>query len=142
MSAATRVASAEEAGETPVRHALRRLSVYLRRNWRYYSLWYVVVLLYSAAFNALPLAVGWSVSGLIDPEVGHTEVVRRCAVIMGVAARRGRAPLLLATAGLQRRPGGRVRDPKRSLRSSPEAAAILLFPMAHRRSDEPLRRTT
>lgn len=85
MSAATRISSAEETGDTPVRHALRRLSVYLRRNWRYYTLWYFVVLLYSAAFNALPLAVGWSVSGLIDPDVGRFSVTQRCGVVIVVA---------------------------------------------------------
>ena len=36
-------------GDSPVRHALRRLYVYIRRNWRYYALWYVVILGYSAA---------------------------------------------------------------------------------------------
>ena len=42
-------------GESPVRHALRRLSFYLRRNWRYYLGWFVAVLFYVAIF-VLPLA--------------------------------------------------------------------------------------
>ena len=53
MSAGAQVLSRAETGDSPVRHALRRLSVYLRRNRGYYALWYLVVLLNSATFNAL-----------------------------------------------------------------------------------------
>lgn len=89
MTAAAPVVSAAESGDSPVRHALRRLSVYLRRNWRHYTLWYLVVLLYSAAFNALPLAVGWAIGGSIDPTVSRAEVIERCWVIAGVAVAGG-----------------------------------------------------
>jgi ATP-binding cassette subfamily B multidrug efflux pump len=71
--------------DSPVRHALRRLSVYVRRNWRYYTLWYFVCLLYAAAFNGLPLAVGWAVGGLIDVDISQAEVIRRCWVVVGFA---------------------------------------------------------
>ncbi len=73
-------------GDSPVRHALRRLSVYIRRNWRHYALWYLVVLGYSAALNGLPLVVGWAIGGLIDPAVAKSEVIQRCWAIAGVAA--------------------------------------------------------
>ena len=85
MSAGAPVRSAAETGDSNVRHALRRLSVYLRRNWRYYSLWYLVILAYSAAINTLPLAVGWAIGGLIDVEVSQSEVVERCWLIVGLA---------------------------------------------------------
>lgn len=85
MSAAAPTQTATATGDSPVRHALRRLSVYLRRNWRYYTLWYFVILVYSAAFNALPLAVGWAIGGLIDVDVLQPEVTRRCAVVAGLA---------------------------------------------------------
>lgn len=81
MSAGAPVVSPEELGDTPVRHALRRLSVYLRRNARYYAGWLVVVLGYIAAFNLLPLAVGWAIQGLVDPAVQTAEVLQRCGVI-------------------------------------------------------------
>lgn len=85
MSAAAPIRSAAETGDSPVRHALRRLSVYLRRNWRYYTLWYLVILVYSAAFNALPLSVGWAIGGLIDSDVSAAMVFERCAVVAALA---------------------------------------------------------
>ncbi|MFK7894332.1 MAG: ABC transporter ATP-binding protein [Myxococcota bacterium] len=78
-------ASATPGAETPVRHALRRLSVYVRRNWPYYLKWFFVVLLYVAAFNALPLAVGWAINGLVDPNVGREAVIERCWILFGLA---------------------------------------------------------
>ena len=89
MSAGAMIQSAEVTGDSPVRHALRRLSVYLRRNWRYYSLWYLVILAYSAALNALPLAVGWAIGGLIAADVDHRQVLERCAVIAALAVLAG-----------------------------------------------------
>lgn len=85
MSAGAQVRSAAETGDSHVRHALRRLSVYLRRNWRYYTLWYFVILLYAATFSALPLAVGSAIGGLIDANVSRGEVFERCWVIALVA---------------------------------------------------------
>ena len=89
MSAGAPVLSREETGDSPVRHALRRLSVYLKRNWGYYALWYLVILFYSAALNTLPLAVGWAIAGLIDDAVSHSEVMERCWVIVGLATAGG-----------------------------------------------------
>ena len=83
-AAATGVAQNRE-GKAPVLHALRRLSVYLRRNARYYLLWFLVVLLYVASFNMLPLAVGWAIDGLIDGKVAREEVFRRCWILFGLA---------------------------------------------------------
>ena len=85
MSAGAPVLSRAETGDAPVRHALRRLSVYLKRNWRYYALWYVVILFYSAALNTLPLAVGWAMAGLIDASASQSEVIERCWIIVGLA---------------------------------------------------------
>jgi len=85
MSAGAPVLSQAETGDSPVRHALRRLSVYLKRNWGYYALWYLVILLYSATLNTLPLAVGWAIGGLIDVDVSHSTVLERCWVIVGLA---------------------------------------------------------
>jgi ATP-binding cassette subfamily B protein len=85
MSAGAPVLSGAETGDSPVRHALRRLSVYLRRNSRYYVLWYLVILFYSAALNTLPLAVGWAIGGLIDGAVSQSEVIERTWVILGLA---------------------------------------------------------
>ncbi len=85
MSEAVASVAALHREETPIRHALRRLSVYLRRNARYYLLWFAVVLLYVASFNMLPLAVGWAIDGLIDAEVAREEVFRRCWILFGLA---------------------------------------------------------
>ena len=89
MSPGAQVLSREETGDSPVRHALRRLSVYLKRYWGYYALWYLVILFYSAALNTLPLAVGWAIAGLIDDAVSHSEVMERCWVIVGLATAGG-----------------------------------------------------
>ena len=43
---------------TAVRHALRRLGFYLRRNGGFYSLCVVFILIYNAAFVAIPVLVG------------------------------------------------------------------------------------
>ena len=69
----------------PVRHALRRLAVYLRRNWRYYLIWFVAVVAYTLVFNAIPMMVGRTVDGLIDPEVSSEAVVRLCWILFGLA---------------------------------------------------------
>ncbi|MEZ4333457.1 MAG: ABC transporter ATP-binding protein [Myxococcota bacterium] len=89
MSEAVIGQAAIREGETPTTHALRRLSVYLRRNARYYLLWFVVVLLYVASFNLIPLAVGWAIDGLVDPAVARGEVFRRCWILFGLAVAGG-----------------------------------------------------
>ncbi len=85
MSAAAESIEIEAVRESPVRHALRRLSFYLRRNWRYYLLWFVAVVIYSVIFNAIPMMVGRAVDGLIDPGVPAEVVVRRCWILFGLA---------------------------------------------------------
>ncbi|MEZ4291701.1 MAG: hypothetical protein R3E53_14650 [Myxococcota bacterium] len=86
MSATESVSAGATASEaSPVRHALRRLSVYVRRNWRYYLTWFVVVVAYTGVFNAVPLVLGWAVDGLIDPEVEASVVIRRCWLLLGLA---------------------------------------------------------
>ncbi len=85
MSGGVPILTQAETGDSPVRHALRRLSVYLRRNWIYYAAWYLVIVLYSGALNTLPLAVGWAIGGVIDVNVNQAEVIERCWVILALA---------------------------------------------------------
>ncbi len=86
MSAATRATvSASATGDSPVRHALRRLSYYLRRNWRYYLGWFVAVVLYVAIFVSIPRLVGVAIDGLIDPAVPAEAVIEQCYVLLGLA---------------------------------------------------------
>jgi len=82
---ATETETETETEDSPVRHALRRLSVYLRRNRRYYLIWFFAVVIYSGIFNAIPLTVGWAIDGLIDAEVSAETVVRRCWLLVGLA---------------------------------------------------------
>jgi len=89
MSASAQVLSAEQTGDSPVRHALRRLSVYLVRNLRYYALWSITVLAYVACFVAAPLLTGWAIDGVVDPAIDAAEVARRCALLLGVALASG-----------------------------------------------------
>ncbi len=89
MSAATPVLSAEQTGDSPVRHALRRLSVYLVRNQRYYALWSITVVAYVACFVAAPVLTGWAIDGVVDPAVDAAEVGRRCAILLAVAIASG-----------------------------------------------------
>jgi ATP-binding cassette subfamily B protein len=88
MSAAP-VLSAEETGDSPVRHALRRLSVYLRRNLVYYSFWALLTLGYVAAFVAFPMMVGWSIEGAMDPDLPPEALQTRFIALLGVAVARG-----------------------------------------------------
>jgi len=85
MSAEAQTSGPREIEDTPVRHALRRLSVYLRRNWRYYLVWFVAVVIYAGIFSAIPLTVGWAIDGLVDSEVSAETVIERCWLIFGLA---------------------------------------------------------
>jgi len=87
MSAAPIVSSAES-GDTPVKHALRRLWVYLRRNVLYYSFWALITLAYVAAFVAFPMLVGWSIEGAMDPNVSPEALQTRFLALLGVAIAR------------------------------------------------------
>jgi len=84
MSAAP-VISAAVTGDSPVRHALRRLSVYLRRNALYYGVWTLLTLGYVASFIAFPILLGWAIAGGLDPAVGRGEFAWRCGALLGVA---------------------------------------------------------
>ena len=88
MSAAP-VLSAAESGDTPVRHALRRLSVYLRQNLVYYTFWSLITLAYVAAFVAFPMMAGWSIAGALDPNVPREETQMRFVALLLVAVARG-----------------------------------------------------
>jgi ATP-binding cassette subfamily B multidrug efflux pump len=88
MSAAP-VLSAAQTGDSPVRHALRRLSVYLRRNALYYSVWALLTLTYVGFFVAVPMLVGWAIAGAMDPAVSAADLRMRCAILLGVAIGRG-----------------------------------------------------
>ena len=68
-----------------VRHALRRLSVYLRRNALYYGVWTLLTLGYVASFIAFPILLGWAIAGGLDPAVGRGEFAWRCGALLGVA---------------------------------------------------------
>lgn len=88
MSAAP-VTSAAEMGESPVRHALRRLWVYLRRNGVYYTGWSILTLLYVAAFVAVPMLVGWAIEGALSEDVSQREMTFRFGTLLAVALVRG-----------------------------------------------------
>ena len=88
MSAAP-VLSAAQAGESPVRHALRRLSAYLLQNSLYYTGWALITLAYVAAFVAFPMLVGWSIQGAMDPDVPPEELRWRFVALLAVAVARG-----------------------------------------------------
>jgi len=62
MSAAVVMA----AGDGSVRHALRRLSVYVMRNLRYYALWAVTTMGYVATFVAVPVLTGDVVQSAVE----------------------------------------------------------------------------
>ncbi|MCP4905096.1 MAG: ABC transporter ATP-binding protein [bacterium] len=85
MSAAEQPLETSDVEGAPVRHALRRLGVYLRRNWRYYGVWFIGVVLYTGIFNAIPLTVGWAVDGLIDADTSAQTVIERCWLLFGLA---------------------------------------------------------
>jgi len=80
----------EPSPESPVRHAVGRLWVYIHRNLGYYILCAVITLLYAVGFVALPLLVGWAVGGAVEG-LPRSEVLWRCALLLSVAL--GRAVL-------------------------------------------------
>ncbi|MCP4027040.1 MAG: hypothetical protein GY736_12160, partial [Sphingomonas sp.] len=53
-------------GDGSVRHALRRLSVYVLRNQRYYAIWAVTTLGYVATFVAFPMLTGDAIQAAVD----------------------------------------------------------------------------
>lgn len=77
--------------ESPVRHAWRRLSFYLRRNRGFYVLCGLSILAYNAAFVAIPILVGRIVAaaeaGLDREEVALRSVTLLLVVCFGAAVR-------------------------------------------------------
>ena len=71
-------------GESSVRHALRRLAVYIRRNAAYYVLCALLVFAYAAGFAAVPVLVGWTISGAVEG-LPRDEIIRRCLLLLVVA---------------------------------------------------------
>jgi ATP-binding cassette subfamily B protein len=83
-------AAAPEAPAAPavgqaVRHALRRLSVYIRRNRGYYALCIATILAYNGAFVAVPRLVGWAITAA-ETGLGRDEIARRCLWLIAVVA--------------------------------------------------------
>ena len=70
-------------GESPVRHAWRRLSYYLRRNRAFYILCGISILIYNAAFVLIPILVGRVVAAAED-DLGREEVGFRSATLLVV----------------------------------------------------------
>jgi len=66
-----------------VRHALGRLSVYIRRNRGYYAVCIVSILAYNAAFVAVPRLVGWAITAA-ELDLPRAEVARRCGWLLAV----------------------------------------------------------
>ena len=71
-------------GDTPVRHALRRLWGYIRANDWYYVGCTLVTLAYAGTFVAVPKLLGWAVTGAVEG-VPRADVLQRCGALLGVA---------------------------------------------------------
>ena len=70
-------------GDGSVRHALRRLSIYVLRSWRYYALWAVTTMGYIAGFVAVPMLTGDAVQAAVD-KAPREELTFLCASLFGV----------------------------------------------------------
>ncbi len=76
------------AGDSPVRHALRRLWTYIRNNAWYYVLCTVLTLAYVGFFVAVPVLLGFAVTGAVEG-LPRAEVARRCGYLLGAALVQG-----------------------------------------------------
>jgi ATP-binding cassette subfamily B protein len=83
-TAASEPLAVASANDGSVRHALLRLSVYVRRNSLYYTVWAATTLAYVAGFVAVPLLVG-SVVEAATEGLPADELSRRCALLFAVA---------------------------------------------------------
>jgi len=86
MSAAAAPVEIRES-DGSVRHALRRLSVYILRNRRFYAIWAVTTLGYVVTFVAVPVIVGRVVQAAIDG-IAMDELSRHCVLLFGVVLAR------------------------------------------------------
>ncbi len=86
MSAAAAPVEIRES-DGSVRHALRRLSVYILRNRRFYAIWAVTTLGYVVTFVAVPVIVGRVVQAAIDG-IALNELSRQCVLLFGVVLAR------------------------------------------------------
>jgi len=87
MAAAMSAAVVHVAGDGSVRHAMRRLSVYVLRNIRYYALWAVTTMGYVATFVAVPVLTGSVVQSAVDG-AAREELTLRCALLFAVVIAR------------------------------------------------------
>ena len=83
MSAAVAPVTRVE-GDSPVRHALRRLWSYIAHNAGYYVLCTILTLAYAGSFVAVPLLVGRAVSGAVEG-LPREELLWRCGALLAVA---------------------------------------------------------
>lgn len=74
-------------GDGSVRHALRRLSVYVLRNRRYYALWAVTTLGYVAMFVAVPVMTGDVVQSAVEG-MPRGQLTIKCAWLFAVVLAR------------------------------------------------------
>jgi ATP-binding cassette subfamily B protein len=72
------------AGDSAVRHALRRLWGYIRGNAWYYVLCTLLTLAYAGSFVAVPMLLGQAVTGAVEGRP-REEVFGRCAWLLAVA---------------------------------------------------------
>ncbi|MFT5441465.1 MAG: ATP-binding cassette subfamily B multidrug efflux pump [Myxococcota bacterium] len=79
MSAAVVIAP----GDGSVKHALRRLSVYIIRNRRYYAMWAVTTFGYIGAFVAVPILTGSVVQSAVEG-ASSSDLTLKCAMLFGV----------------------------------------------------------
>lgn len=68
-----------------VRHAVRRLFVYIRRHPVYYLVWLGLTLGYSAGFLAIPILVGRVITAIVG-DLGVAEVEQRCLWLFAAGA--------------------------------------------------------
>lgn len=70
-------------GDGSVKHALRRLSVYVVRNKRYYAIWALATFVYVGAFIGFPMLVGDAIQAATEG-APREEILTLCLWIFGV----------------------------------------------------------
>jgi len=74
-------------GDGSVKHALRRLSVYVLRNKRYYAIWALATMVYVAAFVAFPMLVGEAIQAATEGGSSQTLLMQCLAIFAVVVVR-------------------------------------------------------